>query len=71
MEWTGRNAVAGYITGTYFKKELIMLQQILSFIQTVLTPYTLEDFIKDMNPQSNVELEHLERMWERNQVNRY
>lgn len=42
-----------------------MLSELLSRVREVFQPYTFEDFIKDSNPQSMEELEHLENVWNR------
>jgi hypothetical protein len=40
-----------------------MLSEIWKNLQSILKPYSLEDFIKDHNPQTHQEVEYLERMW--------
>ena len=42
-----------------------MLSELLSRVREVFQPYTFEDFIKDSNPQSGEELQHLENVWNR------
>ena len=42
-----------------------MLSELLARVREVFEPYTFEDFIKDSNPQSMEELEHLENVWNR------
>lgn len=42
-----------------------MLSELLARVREVFEPYTFEDFIKDSNPQSVEELQHLENVWSR------
>jgi len=42
-----------------------MLSELMSRIREVFEPYTFEDFVKDSNPQTREELEHLENVWNR------
>lgn len=42
-----------------------MLSELMTRVREVFEPYTFEDFVKDFNPQTNEELEHLKRVWSR------
>lgn len=42
-----------------------MLSELMSRVREVFKPYTFEDFVKDSNPQTREELEHLENVWNR------
>lgn len=40
-----------------------MLSKALEWAQILLTPYTLEDFMRDANPQDHKDLKRLEAIW--------
>lgn len=41
-----------------------MLSELMKRVQDYFEPYTLQKFIADHNPQSNHEIERLEKLWQ-------
>jgi hypothetical protein len=40
-----------------------MLSELMSRVQELFKPYTLDQFISDGNPQDHADVERLERIW--------
>ena len=43
---------------------LKMLSNLMQRLQDIFKPYTLDEFIKDGNPQDHADVQRLERIWE-------
>ena len=43
---------------------LKMLSNLMQRIQDIFKPYTLDQFIKDGNPQDHSDVQRLERIWQ-------
>lgn len=41
-----------------------MLSNLMQRLQDIFKPYTLDEFIKDGNPQDHADVQRLERIWQ-------